>query len=223
MAAQLWWIVHKDLMCEWRGRQAWPAMLMLGTVVVFVFSLQIESLPQQKPALAGGLLWLAVFFAGVFALDRSFAAEREAGCWDGLKLYPVSPGVIYAGKLIVNIVGLFALEGVLVPLFAAVADIPLLQRPAALVLIAACGNAAIAAVGTLLAALAAGIRRSGSLTALLVLPMTVPVVLAAAEATRLMMAGELGPAWWRWIQFLAAFAVVFITAGILLFQLVVEE
>jgi heme exporter protein B len=223
VAAKLWWVIHKDLVSEWRARQAWPAMLVLGIVVVLVFSLQMDLLPGQKPALAGGLLWLAVFFAGIFALDRSFAAEREAGCWDGLKLYPVSPSVIYLGKVIVNVATLSALECVLVPLFVALADVPLLERPGALILTAVPGNAGVAAIGTLLSALAAGVRRSGNLTVLLVLPLTIPVVLAAAEATRLMVAGDLGPAWWRWIQLLAAFAVVFTTAGTLLFELVIEE
>jgi heme exporter protein B len=223
VATKLWWIVHKDLVSEWRARQAWPAMLVLGVVVVFVFSLQMDLLPEQKPALVGGLLWLAIFFAGVFALDRSFAAEREAGCWDALKLYPVSPSLVYLGKLLVNVITLAALQCVLIPLFVALADVPLLAHPGAMIAVAALGNLGIASVGTLLSALAAGIRRSGNLTALLILPLVIPVVLAAAEATRLAMIGDFGPEWARWIQFLAAFAIVFITAGTVLFEFVVEE
>jgi len=223
MAAKLWWIVHKDLVSEWRARQAWPAMFVLGVVVVLVFSLQMDVLPAQKPALAGGLLWLAIFFAGIFALDRSFAAEREAGCWDALKVYPVSPALVYLGKLLVNIVTLGALQCVLVPLFVALGDVPLLAHPGAMIAVAALGNLGIVSVGTLLSALAAGIRRSGNLTTLLVLPLVIPVVLGAAEATRLATVGEFGPAWWQWIQFLAAFALVFVTAGIVLFEFVIEE
>jgi len=58
---------------------------------------------------------------------------------------------------------------------------------------------------------------------LLVLPLAIPVVLAAAEATRLL--GEDGGqlSYWRWIQLLAGFAVIFVTAGTLLIQYVVEE
>ena len=34
---------------------------------------------------------------------------------------------------------------------------------------------------------------------------------------------DFGPAWWRWVQLLAGFAIVFVTAGIVLFEFAVEE
>ena len=107
--AKLWWIVHKDLICEFRARRAWPTMLLLGVVVGLVFSVQMELLPQQKQRLVGGLLWLAIFFAGMTAVDRSLAAEREEGGWDGLKLFPLSPAAFYWAKLLVNALALAVL------------------------------------------------------------------------------------------------------------------
>lgn len=58
---------------------------------------------------------------------------------------------------------------------------------------------------------------------LLVLPLVVPVVLAAAEATRLIAEDDVGDQWRRWAQFLGTFAIVFVTAGIFLFGVAVEE
>ncbi|MEE8452682.1 MAG: heme exporter protein CcmB, partial [Thermoguttaceae bacterium] len=92
-----------------------------------------------------------------------------------------------------------------------------------LLLVALLGNLGIASIGTLLSALATSIRQNGNLLVLLVLPMVIPVVLGAAEATRLIAENDLGDAWWRWIQLLAAFAVIFITAGTVLFEFVVED
>jgi ABC-type transport system involved in cytochrome c biogenesis permease component len=71
--------------------------------------------------------------------------------------------------------------------------------------------------------LAGGIRHGGNLLALFMLPMAVPVVLASAEATRLVAQGDFGVQWWRWIQLLGAFAIIFITAGTLLFDFLVED
>ena len=68
----------------------------------------------------------------------------------------------------------------------------LASHPWAMLLVALAGNVGIAAVGTLLSALAAGIRRNASLLVLLVLPLAAPVVIAAAEATRLTAEGSLG-------------------------------
>ncbi len=111
----------------------------------------------------------------------------------------------------------------LIPLFVVLCDVPLMRHPWAMVLVAVLGNLGIASIGTLLSALATGIRHSGNLLAVLVLPLVIPVVLAAAEATRLIAENHLAAEWWRWVQLLAAFAVVFITAGIVLFDFVIED
>jgi len=223
VAAKLWWMIHKDLISECRARLVWPAMLLLGVVVAVVFSVQMDLLPQQRPRMIGGLLWLAIFFAGMLAIDRSFAAEREQGCWEALRLYPVPPTAVYLAKLAVNVIAVAALQCILIPLFVVLSDVPLLAYPWAMLLVAFLGNLGIAAVGTLLSALTGGIRPNGNLLVLLVLPMVIPVVLAAAEATRLIALGDFGPAWWRWIQLLGAFAVVFVTAGTILFDFAIEE
>jgi heme exporter protein B len=223
MVTKVWWIIQKDLTSECRTHRVWPAMLLVGAVVAMVFSLQMEPLAEQKPQLVGGLLWLAIFFAGVLVMDRTFAAEREDGCWEGLLLYPVSPTVIYLAKLAVNLLALTAVESLLVPLFAVLSDVPLLAHPWALLLVTLLGNLGIAAVGTLVSAMAAGLHHRGNLLVLLVLPLVIPVILAAAEATRLLSEGRFGPDWWRWVQLLGGFAVIFVTAGTVLFEFVVEE
>lgn len=221
--ANLWWMIHKDLITEFRTRCAWPTMLMLGIVVGLVFSVQMDLLPDQKQRMVGGLLWLAIFFAGMTAIDRSFASEREDGCWEGLRLYPVAPAIVYFAKLLVNAVALGALQCLLFPLFFMLSGLPLWDRPGALLLIAVLGNVGIAAVGTLLSALSTGIGRSGNLLVLLVLPLVIPVVLAAAESTRLVAEGRIDETWWRWVQLLGAFGVIFVTAGAVLFEHAIED
>ena len=223
MIAHFWWIIHKDLLSEFRTRRAWPAMLLLGVVVALVFSIQMDLLPHQEQRLIGGLLWLAIFFAGMTAVDRSFAAEREEGCWQGMRLLPLSPGTIYLAKLVVNVIALLALECLLIPLFFLLSDIPLLAHAGPMLLIAALASPALAAVGTLVSALATGSGRSGSMLVLVVLPLVTPVVLAAAECTRLAVMGQIYEPWWRWIQLLGAFAVIFTVAGTLLFEYAIED
>jgi len=198
-------------------------MLLLGAVVALIFSIQMDLLPDQKQRIVGGLLWLSVFLAGATVFDRSFAAEREDGCWDGMKLLPVSPGTVYLAKLAVNILAVAALECLLVPMFFVLSDLPLLGHAHQMALIAALASPGLAAVGTLVSALAAGCGKSGSLLVLVVLPLVIPVLLAAAECTRLLVENRIDDQWWRWLQLLGAFAVVFVTAGTLLFEYAIEE
>jgi heme exporter protein B len=223
MIRKLWWMIHKDLVSESRARRVWPAMLLLGIVVALLFSFQMDLPPGEKGRIAGSLLWLSIFFAGMLAIESSVAAEREEGCWEGLLLYPVTPAPVYLAKLLANVVALGALEGILIPLFAVLADVPLAAHPWAMLLVAVLGNVGLAAVGTLLSVLAGGMRQKGSLLVILVLPLVVPVLLAAAEATRLAGEDALGAEWWRWVQLLFAFDVVFVAAGTMLMDFAVED
>ncbi len=223
MTKKLCYMVAKDLLSECRALRTWPAMLLLGVVVAMMFAMQMDLPPEHQRQIAGSLLWLTVFFAGSLALDRSFAAEREDGCWEGLFCYPVSPTAVYLAKLTVNVVALAALECVLIPLFAMLTDVPLLAHPVPIIAIAVLGNLGLAAVGTLLSAVANAGRQSSYLLPLLVLPAVIPLVLGAAEATRLAVEHDFGPDWWHWMQLLASFAVVFVTAGTVLFEYAIED
>jgi heme exporter protein B len=219
----LWWLVHKDMARELRAQHVWPGMVLLGLVLVFLLATQIDLPLDQKARVAGGLLWLAIFFAGTLACDRSFTGEREAGCWQSLTLYPVAPGVLFLAKMVVNFTALVVLELVLVPAFIVLSDVPFAAQPGPLLLIAVLGNVGFAAVGTLIGGLTSGLRHRGGLMALLLLPLAVPVILGSAEATRILLSGEIDTLWWRWIQLLGVFAAVFTIAGAMLFEFVVED
>ena len=219
----LWWLVHKDLSRELRARSVWPGMLLLGLVLVFLVATQIDLPIEQRTHVAAGLLWMAIFFAGTLALERSFANERDAGCWRTLMLYPVAPSVLFLAKMAVNFVSLVVLEIVIIPVFTVMTDVPLLARPAAIALVALLGNIGFAAVGTLLSAITADLRNRGGLLALLLLPLVTPVILGSAQATSLMLAEPIDQPWWQWIQLLAVFAIVFTGVGALVFEFVMED
>lgn len=219
----LWWLIHKDLMRELRAWHVWPETVLLGLVLVFLLATQLDLPMEEKAGVAGGLLWLAIFFAGTLACERSFTSERDAGCWQVLALYPIAPSVLFLAKMAVNLAALVILELVLVPMFVVLSDVPFGSRPGPLLLIAALGNVGFAAVGTLVSGLTAGLRHRGGLLALLLLPLVIPVVFGSAEATRLLLAGQLNSPWWLWIQLLAVFAIVFTVVGALMFEFVMEE
>ena len=152
LTAKLWWIIHKDLVSEWRARRVWPAMLLLGIVVALVFALQMDLLPEQKrqivgePALAGDLLRR---HAGPRSVLRRRTRGRLLGRPAALSGLAAA---VYLAKLVVNVVALAALQCVLIPLFVVLADVPLLAHPGPMWLVALLGNLGIAAVGTLLSA-----------------------------------------------------------------------
>ena len=219
---QLWSLVRKDLRREFRARMTWPSMLLFALLLALALELPLDLPAALKQRVDGSLLWLAIFVASTLGLDRSLADEHEDGCWDALRLYPVPAAVVFLAKTLLNFLALLAVTAALLPLFAALADAPLLSRPGPIFVIAALANLALAAVGTLVGALAGGLGRRGNLVALLLLPLALPVILAAGELTRLTLAGELADAFWNWLQLLGVFALVFTLLGTLIFEFLME-
>jgi heme exporter protein B len=217
------WLVLKDLRCELRGRRVWPAMLLLGLVLVLLLEMQLDLPAEDKHQVVSGLLWLDVFFAGTLALERSFAGEREEGCWQALLLYPVPRCIHYLAKMAVIVLALGVLEGLLIVAFSLFSGTPFLDHLAPLAVIALLGNLGFSAVGVLVSALTAGCSGRGGLLALLVFPLVTPVLVGAAEATRLLVAGRVDDSWWSWVQLLSAFVVLFTTIGILVFAWLLED
>ena len=108
-------------------------------------------------------------------------------------------------------------------LFVILTDVSWFQHPWAIALVVVLGSVGIAAVATLISSLTHGLRQRGVILSLLGLPLLLPLVLSAAEATRLIAENDLGVAWWRWVQLLGAFAAVFTTTGVVLFGFLAEQ
>jgi len=170
-------LARKDLLLELRARDTIPAMLLfvVSTLVVFHFVLPTGS----SDLAATGLLWVALLFTALLGLSRAFAAEREQGVIDGLVLAPSDRSAIWLGKAL-SILGFLGLaELIALPAYA------LFFKPvdAALVGGVALANLGIAAVGTLLAAMATAGRARELLLPLLFLPLAIPIVIGGVGAS----------------------------------------
>ena len=170
-------LARKDLLLELRARDTLPAMLLfvVSTLVVFHFVLPAES----SDLAATGLLWVALLFTALLGLSRSFAAEREQGVIDGLVLAPSDRSAIWLGKALSILAFLGLAEVIALPAYA------LFFRPvdAGLVGGVVLADVGIAAVGTLLAAMAAASRARELLLPLLFLPLAIPIVIGGVGAS----------------------------------------
>jgi heme exporter protein CcmB len=219
----LYWLIHKDLTREFRAQDVWPKTILFAVVMVLLLAMQLDGPREQQVGEVAGLLWIAILFAGTLTFERSFTSEHDAGCWQDLRLYPVAPSAVFLAKMAVNYISLVIMELIIVALFIVLADVPLLARPGVMMLVIVLGSIGLSAVGTLIAALTAGLRNRGGLLALLYLPIVSPLVLSSAEATRIILANHSDPLWWWWNQLLAAFALVFTVVGAIVFEFVMEE
>jgi heme exporter protein B len=219
----VWAIVRKDLAIELRTGEMLSSLFLLALLIVLVFAFALDPARLQGAEFVAGLLWSTLVFAGTLALNRSFLLEREAGGWTGLALAPVDRGSIYLGKTIANFLFLLVATSVMLPLtavFLGARDLkPTLALPVAIVL----GVLGIAAVGTLFAAIAIRTRAREVLLPLLIFPLLAPLVIGAASATSGALAGRTLSELRSFLLVLGSFDVVFLTAGWMTFDYVLEE
>jgi heme exporter protein B len=170
-------LARKDLLLELRARDTLPAMLLfvVSTLVVFHFVLPADS----SDLAATGLLWVALLFTALLGLSRSFAAEREQGVIDGLVLAPSDRSAIWLGKALSILAFLALAEVIALPAYGLFFQ----HVDASLVAGVALADIGIAAVGTLLAAMATASRARELLLPLLFLPLAIPIVIGGVGAS----------------------------------------
>jgi heme exporter protein B len=225
-----WAVAWKDLLTEQRAKAAFNAMIFFAALTLFTFGFalgpdaagggQSGTLLRQ---VAPGLIWVAILFSGILAVDRSFQVEAERGGLEGLRLFPGDRKAIYFGKLAANLVILFALEVVLLPVAGVLYGIDLWPRLPALIAVTAGGTLGFAAMGTYYAALTVNLRARQVLLPLLLFPVLIPVVIAAVKGTTLALNGDAMGEFGSWMRLLGAADVLFLTICALTFEFVLED
>lgn len=215
-------IVSKEVRAEFRARELLNTTLVFAFVVIVMFSFAFDPTAAESRRFGPGLLWIALLFAGSLMLQPSFAREHANDTLDALCLAPVSPFSILLGKIAANFVFLTVCEVVLLPVFAVLYNVSLLPVLGRLVFVLMLGTFGLTITGTVFSAVAAQARMRELLLPLLLLPVLVPLLLAAVEATAGLLADT--PELQRtWLEILIGFDVIFITASWLLSDFLLEE
>ena len=217
-------ILRKDIRLELRTKESVPAMSLftLTVYVLFHFGLDRDSLDGE---LASGVLWVTLLLAAVIGVSRLFAAEREQGGIDGLLLAPVDRTSLFLAKAAALFLFLAAVEVVAVPAFGLLLLGPGLGGALPeLLAILALGDLGIAAVGALVAALAAETRARELIVPILLLPLLVPVLIACAQATEPLLRQDQAPEdLGRWLGLLTLYDVVFVLLSVAVFDYLLED
>lgn len=219
----VWAIFVKDLRVEWRSRETLAPMCVFGLLVMFLFNFSFEMAREETLRLLPGLIWIAFAFAGILGFNRSFAAERENGCLEGLALAPIDPGAIFAGKLLGNLVFLGVTEAVVVFAAALWYNFSFLPSLGRLIAIMFFGTLGYAALGTIFGAIAANTRMREVMLPVLQFPVAFWVLILAIDATsdalRAAPRGDIT----RGMLRVAGVSVIYAVVSFLLFEYVLEE
>jgi len=209
-------VAGKDLRIELRSRVVVHQVLPVAALMLVLFAFALGPATSPLLAAAPGLFWVAVLFAGVLAVQRSFAVESADGARDGLRLSGLDPAGVFLGKTAAVALQLAVLEVVLTlgVVFFYGSHV---RSPGTVVAACAAGTAGLAAAGTLYGALAAGLRVRETLLPLLFLPIAAPVLLGGTRVWQVALGTAPATAGDPWIRLLLVFAAVYLAVGVVLF------
>jgi heme exporter protein B len=217
--------LRKDLRLEWRSRDSINGMLFFALLVVVIFGLAFDptSYPTTTRQIAGGILWVALLFASITTLNQTWTRELRNQVLEAQRMAPSPPSALFLGKVIANMLFVLMVEAVLAPVFIVFFNLHVLGNIWLLALILPLGTWALVVNGTFFAALGLRARNRELLLPLLLLPISLPALLAMVQSTTGVLTAELdfiqiG----TWIKQLAGYDVIFTTIGILLFETVLN-
>ena len=178
---QILTLMAKDLRVEARTRQTLGLVTVLGILIVVVLGLGLGAEAAATRGFgATAVLWVAYLFSGVLCFEKTMAVERANGAMTALMVAPIDRGNIYLAKLLSNLILMAGIAAVITPcgvLFFAF-DLSIAGMFVAVMSLAVIG---FAAVGTLFAAVVSSTRLQGGLLAMMIFPVTLPLVIASMQ------------------------------------------
>jgi heme exporter protein B len=177
----LLWVLKRDLLVAMRRRGDLAATLFFFVMVASLFPMGVGPEPQMLRIMAPGIVWVAALLASTLSLNRLFASDYADGTLEQMLLSAEPLSLLVIGKMLAHWL-ISGLPLVLIsPLIALQFDQPAVSYgPMLLALLL--GTPLLSLIGGIGAALTLGIRGSGVLTTLLVLPLYVPVLIFGSSA-----------------------------------------
>ncbi|MDO6386254.1 heme exporter protein CcmB [Uliginosibacterium sp. 31-12] len=174
-------VLRRDLLLAWRARADLLVALSFFLIVASLFPFGVGADPTQLRAIGPGVVWVAALLAVLLALPRLFDKDFDSGVLEQLLLSP-EPAVLWvAAKITAHWLATGLPLVILSPLLGTMyrlEGVELGVLAGGLLL----GTPILSLVGAIGAALTLGLRGAGSLLALLVLPLFVPVLVFGAGA-----------------------------------------
>lgn len=215
-------IARKDIMLEFRSREILSSMLVYVLLVVIVFCFIFEPGEHETKRIAGGVYWMALAFSGLLGLGKSMQSEITGDNLSALLLTPCSRNAIFLGKVFANMIFLLAVQLVMLAMFTVLYEVNIVKNIYS-VLIILTATYGFVLLGTLFSLIAARTRTREIMLPLLLLPVLIPVLLAAIQVTNAIIAGEDITAFIKWLRLIVVYDIIFSAIALVIFEPMVEE
>jgi heme exporter protein B len=221
-AVQALLVARKDLAIEIATGEIVTTSAFFAVLVAVIASLAFYAGPESRVSVAPGVIWVAVAFASVLSLSRTWQREREESALSGLLVTPTARSAIFAGKALGMAVFITMVEIVVIPVTALFFAVDLVRTGPGLLLFCLAATPGIAAVGTLFGVMTVRTRARDLVLASVLFPLLAPTLLAAVAGTRELFNGVPLADLADYFQIMGVFAVVFTAGGLWMFEILIE-
>ncbi len=220
-------LLGKDVRMELRTREMLVSMGVYALLVLIVYGAALSQTGDTFDIInvSAGLLWAMILFTSLLGLNRSFSHETENGSLDGVLLAPVSRSAIFMAKATSNLIFLLIVEVIAVPLyfffFLTGATLP--DTTPYIILPLIVGTIGIAGIGTFLSTMTIDTRGKDVLLAILMIPVTFPLLYACVAATSVAFLGMDGgmSTYWQSLALAGGYDIIMIALAWALYEFVV--
>jgi len=216
-------IIRKDVLEEFKSREVVNSMLVFALLVVIVFSFIFEPGSDTKNEVVGGILWMAITFAGVLGLNKSMMSEVSGGNLTALFLAPVDRSAVFFGKVLSNFIFLTVLEIIIVPLFMVLYNVNIFAHTWLPALILMIGTYGFAVLGTIFSLISVNTKTREIMLPLLLLPIMVPIILAGIQSINICIDGGDISGVDKWLKLIIIFDIIFTAVIFMIFDFLIED
>jgi heme exporter protein B len=215
-------VARKDLAIELATGEIVTTSGFFAVLVAVIASLAFYAGQDAAERVAPGVIWVAVAFASILALGRTWQRERDDGALSGLLASPVARSAIFAGKAVGVAVFITIVELVVVPVTALLFSVDLVKMGPGILLFCVAATPGIASAGTLFGAMTVRTRARDLVLASVLFPLLAPSLLSAVAGTRALFGGAPLSELWDYVELIGIFGGVFTAGGLGLFDTLIE-
>ncbi|MHA2160556.1 MAG: heme exporter protein CcmB, partial [Candidatus Thorarchaeota archaeon] len=146
-------IAKKDIVTQFRKKFEAFSMFLFALIAVLAFSFALVtegSIPQD---VGSAMLWVIIFFTGMFGFAPIFLSESETGTLRGLATAPIPAWSVYLGKVFYGFILMGIVEIFLVPIISILFGFSFLNDLPLIIATLVVGTLDLAAVGSMASAL----------------------------------------------------------------------
>jgi len=216
-------LMAKDLRLVFADGAGIVQPVLLGLILVFVFSLSTPVGEDVSPQAAAAIFWLATSFAVILVFNTLYSSEGANQSRIGLLLAPMPIQYIWMGKALAGGVLLLMAQAVFLPAIVVfLGQDQVVSWPAGIgtILLVDWG---LVAVGSLLGAMSQGHSARDSLLSVVIFPLLIPVLLAGISMGSYFLGDGSGDDLRSWMGLVLAFNAMFTGAALLLFPFIYAE